>query len=108
MRCWPRCWACGNGCTWSTRWTSWASTRRSFTAARETIEAIEAGITAQPDAPVSQVHVLPVCALDGDHLAQRGERMPWYRGPLLADLLLTLPGRNEADSEGALRFPVQG
>ena len=82
--------------------------RARFTDARETIEAIEAGIRAQPDAPVSQVHVLPICALDGDHLARRGERMPWYHGPLLADLLLTLPGRNESDSEGALRFPVQG
>lgn len=26
---------------------------------------------------------IPLCALDGDNVVQRSERMPWYEGPAL-------------------------
>ncbi|MEI8304335.1 MAG: GTP-binding protein [Burkholderiales bacterium] len=82
--------------------------RARFTAAREAIEAIEAGIAAREGGAPGRVHVLPICALDGDHLARRGERMAWHEGPLLADLLLSLPARAALDGQAPLRFPVQG
>ena len=82
--------------------------RGRFTAAREAIEAIEAGIAAREGVAPGRVHVLPICALDGDHLAHRGDRMAWHEGPLLADLLLSLPARAALDGEAPLRFPVQG
>jgi bifunctional enzyme CysN/CysC len=50
---------------------------------------------------------LPACALHGDNVTSRSERMPWYDGPLLLQYLETLHvtgARNLTD----FRFPVQG
>jgi sulfate adenylyltransferase subunit 1 len=82
--------------------------RARYDAHHAQIAAIEAGIAAQSRAGAGAFRVLPICALDGDHLARRGDRMPWYDGPLLADLLQSLPGRLADDRREALRFPVQG
>ncbi len=82
--------------------------RARYDAHHAQIAAIEAGIAAQSRAGAGAFRVLPICALDGDLLARRGDRMPWYDGPLLADLLLSLPGRLADDRREALRFPVQG
>ncbi len=53
---------------------------------------------------------VPVSALDGDNIADRSTRMPWYDGPTVLDLLETLPNRDQiassADDSG-WRLPVQ-
>jgi sulfate adenylyltransferase subunit 1 len=54
---------------------------------------------------LSNVRFVPVSALKGDNIVQASERMPWYAGEPLLDVLEQLP---VAQSTGeALRFPVQ-
>ncbi len=50
--------------------------------------------------------VVPVCALTGDNLVQRGELMDWYDGPTLFDILESTPARQ--NSSTGLRINVQG
>jgi bifunctional enzyme CysN/CysC len=49
---------------------------------------------------------VPVSARDGDNVATRGARTPWYRGPSLLEYLETVDAE-PAGSAGPLRFPVQ-
>jgi sulfate adenylyltransferase subunit 1 len=50
------------------------------------------------------VTLIPVSALEGDMVVRRGERLGWYEGPTLLDVLETAPaGQPSAE----LRFPVQ-
>jgi sulfate adenylyltransferase large subunit len=49
---------------------------------------------------------VPVSALDGDNVVHRSQRMPWYDGPSLLELLETVPLAIERSSAG-FRFPVQ-
>jgi sulfate adenylyltransferase subunit 1 len=51
------------------------------------------------------VRFVPVSALKGDNIVSASERMPWYAGAPLLDVLEALPV--EAASSYALRFPVQ-
>ncbi|MDR3671587.1 MAG: adenylyl-sulfate kinase [Holophaga sp.] len=49
---------------------------------------------------------MPICALQGDNVAARSARMPWYEGPTLLQFLENLhvnPEQNLVD----FRFPVQ-
>ena len=55
--------------------------------------------------PVEATFV-PVSALAGDNVVHRSERMPWYQGPSLLELLEQLPAARGA-AESAFRFPVQ-
>ncbi len=55
---------------------------------------------------IPDVRCLPISALRGDQVAQRGDAAPWYDGPTLLEHLETVPieaDRNLVD----LRFPVQ-
>jgi sulfate adenylyltransferase subunit 1 len=54
---------------------------------------------------VQDVHPLPVSALIGDNIVTRSERMPWYDGPSLLELLEELPPATETGL--GFRFPVQ-
>ncbi|MCD1267376.1 sulfate adenylyltransferase [Microbacterium sp. MEC084] len=57
---------------------------------------------------LSDVHVLPVSALEGDNVVDRSGRTPWYDGPALVELLETLPSADELDrDQEPLRLPVQ-
>jgi sulfate adenylyltransferase subunit 1 len=57
---------------------------------------------------IRDLHVLPVSALEGDNIVERSGRTPWYDGPALLELLETLPGADELESElEPLRLPVQ-
>ncbi|WP_431219939.1 sulfate adenylyltransferase subunit 1 [Leifsonia xyli] len=57
---------------------------------------------------IGDVHVVPVCAVDGDNVAERSARTPWYDGPALLELLEALPGTDQAeDATEELRLPVQ-
>src|SRR6187551_3501232 len=52
------------------------------------------------------VHVIPMSALRGDNVVDRGEGMPWYDGPTLLEHLETVEIAGDRDLEHR-RFPVQ-
>jgi sulfate adenylyltransferase subunit 1 len=54
---------------------------------------------------IADVRFVPVSALKGDNIVTASERMPWYAGEPLLDLLEALPVAQPVDQ--ALRFPVQ-
>jgi sulfate adenylyltransferase subunit 1 (EC 2.7.7.4) len=57
---------------------------------------------------IADVHVLPVSALEGDNVAERSTRTPWYDGPALLELLESLPAHDEIDTESEpFRLPIQ-
>jgi sulfate adenylyltransferase subunit 1 len=49
---------------------------------------------------------IPVSALDGDNVAERSPRTPWYDGPSLLELLEALPPSDDPGGE-SFRLPVQ-
>ena len=55
---------------------------------------------------VPHVVTIPISALAGDNVVERGANMPWYHGPTFLEHLETVPIRMETPSE-AVRFPVQ-
>ena len=55
---------------------------------------------------VPHVVTIPISALAGDNVVDRGENMPWYHGPTFLEHLETVPIRMETPSD-AVRFPVQ-
>ncbi|MBO3058756.1 50S ribosome-binding GTPase [Burkholderia pseudomallei] len=54
---------------------------------------------------LADVRFVPVSALKGDNIVAASERMPWYAGEPLLNVLETLPVETQAHD--ALRFPVQ-
>jgi sulfate adenylyltransferase subunit 1 len=54
---------------------------------------------------LDNVRFVPVSALKGDNIVTASERMPWYAGAPLLDVLESLPVEQAAGV--ALRFPVQ-
>ena len=59
----------------------------------------------------SQVRAIPLSALRGDMVVERGELLAWYDGPTLMQHLELVPARHDDAAgdrhEQALRFPVQ-
>jgi len=55
---------------------------------------------------VEEPFFVPVSARDGDNVARRGARTPWYEGPSLLEYLENVEVE-PAGSDGPLRFPVQ-
>jgi sulfate adenylyltransferase subunit 1 len=55
---------------------------------------------------INDVRFIPMSALNGDMVVERGERLDWYTGPTLIDLLETVPTAHLAHDE-PFRFPVQ-
>jgi sulfate adenylyltransferase subunit 1 len=55
---------------------------------------------------VPHVVAIPISALAGDNVVERGARMPWYHGPTFLEHLETVPLHIETPSDEA-RFPVQ-
>ncbi|MGP1679001.1 MAG: sulfate adenylyltransferase subunit 1 [Burkholderiales bacterium] len=55
---------------------------------------------------IEDVRFVPLSALLGDMVVDRGERLAWYRGPTLLEILETAPGAH-AESAEPFRFPVQ-
>ncbi len=49
---------------------------------------------------------LPLSALQGDMIVERGETLGWYLGPTLLEYLESVPARHDETTE-SLRFPVQ-
>jgi sulfate adenylyltransferase subunit 1 len=52
------------------------------------------------------VHCIPLSALNGDMVVERGESMDWYIGPTLMELLETIPIDRDVNTTD-FRFPVQ-
>ncbi|HEX8987197.1 MAG TPA: GTP-binding protein [Rhodocyclaceae bacterium] len=55
---------------------------------------------------IEDVRFVPMSALAGDMIVERGERLGWYRGPTLIEILETAPAAH-AERDEPLRFPVQ-
>jgi len=55
---------------------------------------------------VPHVVAIPISALAGDNVVERGAHMPWYHGPTFLEHLEMVPIRMETPSD-AVRFPVQ-
>ncbi|GGA25457.1 adenylyl-sulfate kinase [Dyella nitratireducens] len=50
-------------------------------------------------------YVLPIAALTGDNISSRSQRMPWYKGPALLEVLESIS--IEPQQPGNFRMPVQ-
>ncbi|WP_291984816.1 sulfate adenylyltransferase subunit CysN [Candidatus Accumulibacter sp. ACC007] len=55
---------------------------------------------------IKDVRFMPMSALHGDMIVERGERLDWYAGPSLIEVLETVPAVHSAHAE-KFRFPVQ-
>ena len=58
------------------------------------------------DLGVPAIHTIPVSALEGTNIVERGKSTPWYHGPTLLELLETLPAGAELTAL-PFRFPIQ-
>jgi bifunctional enzyme CysN/CysC len=55
-----------------------------------------------------ELHVVPLSALDGDNVVDRSDRMSWYAGPPLLEILETIDVAADRDTdESHLRLPIQ-
>ncbi|HET9596111.1 MAG TPA: GTP-binding protein [Anaeromyxobacteraceae bacterium] len=74
---------------------------------REAFERIVADYRAVADGlGIEDVRFIPMCAADGDMVVERGDRLGWYDGPTLMEVLEAAPLAH-ADRPEAFRFPVQ-
>ncbi len=55
---------------------------------------------------LEDVRFIPMSALNGDMVVDRGESLPWYNGPTLLDVLESAPAAHTERAED-FRFPVQ-
>ncbi|MBS0439159.1 MAG: adenylyl-sulfate kinase, partial [Proteobacteria bacterium] len=55
---------------------------------------------------IDSVTAIPLSAIDGDNLAIRSKRTPWYRGPTLLEFLEQVPAVAE-NATAPMRLPVQ-
>jgi len=55
---------------------------------------------------IKDVRFIPLSALNGDMVVDRGEALSWYKGPTLLEILEAAPGAHSEQAE-AFRFPVQ-
>jgi sulfate adenylyltransferase subunit 1 len=55
---------------------------------------------------LNDIHAIPMSALVGDNVVESGDKMPWYKGPPLIELLESLSVYDESHQE-PFRFPVQ-
>jgi bifunctional enzyme CysN/CysC len=56
---------------------------------------------------VSDLTYIPMSALNGDNVVERSDRMPWYDGPVLLELLEQVEVAYDHPYEKPARFPVQ-
>jgi sulfate adenylyltransferase subunit 1 len=55
---------------------------------------------------IEDVRFIPMSALEGDMVVERGQNLGWYRGPTLLELLEEVPPGHDEGPE-PFRFPVQ-
>lgn len=74
---------------------------------RQVFDAIAAEYTALADSlGIPHVQCIPLSALQGENLVQRGDATPWYDGPALLEYLDTVEIERPQDN-GPFRLPVQ-
>jgi bifunctional enzyme CysN/CysC len=56
---------------------------------------------------IGAFEAIPISALDGDNIAARSDRMPWYQGPALIGHLEAVDVDASKDRLAAFRMPVQ-
>ncbi|HRK56872.1 MAG TPA: GTP-binding protein [Burkholderiaceae bacterium] len=68
-----------------------------------------AWLAQHPELAIGAVHAVPLSALAGDMVVERGARLNWYTGPTLVELLESADDAQTAqlDPNEPLRFPVQ-
>ena len=55
-----------------------------------------------------ELQIVPISALDGDNVVDASERMPWYDGPTLLEILETIDVSADRDTDAShLRLPIQ-
>jgi len=52
-------------------------------------------------------YFIPVSARQGDNLAKKSTKTPWYKGPSLISALCSLEGTNKTEKKHGFYFPVQ-
>jgi len=57
-------------------------------------------------AEIPEVSFVPICALSGDMVVERGPNLGWFEGPTILQILETAPSAHTERRE-AFRFPVQ-
>jgi sulfate adenylyltransferase subunit 1 len=73
----------------------------------DVFRSVEASVqTVARDLGLDDARAIPVSALDGDNIAERSARTPWYAGPSLLELLEDLPPAVDPAHE-SFRLPVQ-
>jgi len=55
---------------------------------------------------IDNARFVPMCALEGDMVVERGDNLPWYDGPTLLQILETVEVSHEL-ADAPFRFPVQ-
>ncbi|HJW26007.1 MAG TPA: sulfate adenylyltransferase subunit CysN [Rhodocyclaceae bacterium] len=55
---------------------------------------------------IEDVRFIPLSALNGDMVVDRGDSLDWYQGPTLLEILEAVPGAHSEHTE-KFRFPVQ-
>ena len=55
---------------------------------------------------LKNIHTIPLSALAGDNVVDKGDKLGWYNSPTLIELLETLPVDDDLQAE-PFRFPVQ-
>ncbi|MEY2633353.1 MAG: hypothetical protein RIR00_2007 [Pseudomonadota bacterium] len=55
---------------------------------------------------ITDIRFIPLSALNGDMIVDRGEQLGWYDGPTLLEILEAAPAAHSEHAE-AFRFPVQ-
>ncbi|MCH6584601.1 MAG: sulfate adenylyltransferase, partial [Proteobacteria bacterium] len=55
---------------------------------------------------LKNISYIPMSALNGDMVVERGDKLPWYKGVTLMDLLENIPIDHDINLED-FRFPVQ-
>jgi sulfate adenylyltransferase subunit 1 len=55
---------------------------------------------------IDDVRFIPMSALSGDMVVERGDHLPWYDGPTLLEILEAAPAAH-TESRERFRFPVQ-
>ncbi|MGA2079743.1 MAG: GTP-binding protein [Holophaga sp.] len=64
------------------------------------------GLTFARELGIPDLAFVPICALGGDMVVERGKRLGWYHGPTLLQILESAP-LSQDDLERPFRFPVQ-
>ncbi len=74
---------------------------------QETYEKIKADYLAfAAKVGIDDVRFIPLSALNGDMIVERGEALNWYEGPTLMEILEAVPAAHTEHAE-KFRFPVQ-